>query len=153
MPCPLLIFCHSDYLIQIVVIKLHTWWQTVQIQISWFLKKPTDLDLHCLQNRTYPGSAGQGLRCRECNLKDGFQESAKSVCLANKPIWVCWRNTFSILTFSGQHLTPVVWSETVVAHCKGKEAVQKEPQDYIACIWDKRSWPTRCLDSNLIKTR
>ena len=22
--------------------------QTVQIQISWLLKKPTDLDLHCL---------------------------------------------------------------------------------------------------------
>ena len=25
------------------------------------LKKPTDLDIHCLQNRLYPGSAGQGL--------------------------------------------------------------------------------------------
>ena len=25
------------------------------------MKKPTDLDLHCLQNRIYPGSAGQGL--------------------------------------------------------------------------------------------
>ena len=24
-------------------------------------QKPTDLDLHCLQNRVYPGSAGQGL--------------------------------------------------------------------------------------------
>ena len=24
-------------------------------------EKPTDLDLHCLQNRVYPGSAGQGL--------------------------------------------------------------------------------------------
>ena len=33
----------------------------MQIQISWLLKKPTDLDLHCLQNRVYPGSAGQGL--------------------------------------------------------------------------------------------
>ena len=31
------------------------------IQISWLLQKPTDLDLHCLQNRIYPGSAGQGL--------------------------------------------------------------------------------------------
>ena len=61
MPCPLLIFSQSGYLIQIVVINLHTWWQTVQIQISWRLKKPTDLDLHCLQNRVYPGSAGQGL--------------------------------------------------------------------------------------------
>ena len=34
----------------------------MQIQISWLLQKPTDLDLHCLQNRVYPGSAGQGLR-------------------------------------------------------------------------------------------
>ena len=25
--------------------------------------KPTDLDLHCLQNRVYLGSAGQGLTC------------------------------------------------------------------------------------------
>ena len=25
------------------------------------LKKPNDLDLHCLQNRVYLGSAGQGL--------------------------------------------------------------------------------------------
>ena len=33
----------------------------MQIQISWLLQKPTDLDLHCLQNRIYLGSAGQGL--------------------------------------------------------------------------------------------
>ena len=37
----------------------------MQIQISWLLKKPTDLDLHCLQNRIYPGSAGQGLRYKK----------------------------------------------------------------------------------------
>ena len=41
-------FSQSDYLIQIVDIKSHTEWQTVQIQISWLLQKPTDLDLHCL---------------------------------------------------------------------------------------------------------
>ena len=61
MPWPLLIFSQSGYSIQIIVRNLHTWWQTVQIQISWLLQKPTDLDLHCLQNRVYPGSAGQGL--------------------------------------------------------------------------------------------
>ena len=49
MPCPLLIFSQSDYLIQIVNINTYTEWQTVQIQISWLLQKPTDLDLHCLQ--------------------------------------------------------------------------------------------------------
>ena len=65
MPHPLLIFSQSGYLIQIVVRNLHTWWQTVQIQISWLLQKPTDLDLHCLQNRIYLGSAGQGLSNRD----------------------------------------------------------------------------------------
>ena len=34
----------------------------MQIQISWLLNKPTDLNLHCLQSRVYPGSTGQGLR-------------------------------------------------------------------------------------------
>ena len=55
MPHPLLIFNQSDYLIWIVVIKSHIWWQTVQIQISWLLKKPTDLDLHCLQRQGISG--------------------------------------------------------------------------------------------------
>ena len=49
MPCPLLIVSQSDSLIQIVDINSYTDWQTVQIQISWLLQKPTDLDLHCLQ--------------------------------------------------------------------------------------------------------
>ena len=30
-------------------------WQTVQIQISWLLQKPTDLDLHCLQRQDISG--------------------------------------------------------------------------------------------------
>ena len=34
----------------------------MQIQISWLLQKPTDLDLHCLQRQVYPGSAGLGLK-------------------------------------------------------------------------------------------
>ena len=53
MPPPLLIFSQSECLIWIVAINSHTWWQTVQIQISWL--KPTDLDLHCL--------LGQGMSC------------------------------------------------------------------------------------------
>ena len=55
LPCPLLIFSQSDYLIQIVDINSHTEWQTVQIQISWLLQKPTDLDLHCLQRQGMSG--------------------------------------------------------------------------------------------------
>ena len=34
----------------------------MQIQVSWLLQKPTDLDLHYLQSRVYLGLAGQGLR-------------------------------------------------------------------------------------------
>ena len=33
----------------------------MQIQISWLLQKPTDLDLLCLQGGAYLGSTGPGL--------------------------------------------------------------------------------------------
>ena len=52
MPHLLLIVSKSDYLIWIVHINSHSEWQTVQIQISWLLQKPTDLDLHCFQKPT-----------------------------------------------------------------------------------------------------
>ena len=56
MSCPFLVFSLSNYLIQIVDINSHTEWQTVQIQISWLLQKPTDLDLlHCLQRQDISG--------------------------------------------------------------------------------------------------
>ena len=55
MPRPFLTFSQSDYLIRIVAISSHTLWQTVQIQISWLLQKPTDLDLHCLQKQGISG--------------------------------------------------------------------------------------------------
>ena len=51
MPRPFLIFSQSDVLIQTVDTNTHTQWQTVQIQISWLLQKPTNLDLHCLQRQ------------------------------------------------------------------------------------------------------
>ena len=55
MPHPLLIFSQSDYLIQVVDTNSNTEWQTVQIQISWLLQKPTDQDLHCLQRQDISG--------------------------------------------------------------------------------------------------
>ena len=58
MPRPLQTVSQSDYSIQVVDTNKHTEWQTVQIQISWLLKKQTDLDLHCLQRLV---SAGPGL--------------------------------------------------------------------------------------------
>ena len=33
----------------------------MQIQLSWLLQKPADLNLHCLQRQGISGSAGQGL--------------------------------------------------------------------------------------------
>ena len=56
---PLLIVRQSDSLIQIADIHSHSKWQTVQVQISWPLQKPTDLNLHCLQRQGIFGSAGQ----------------------------------------------------------------------------------------------
>ena len=55
MPRLFLIFSQSDCLIQIAAINSYTLWQTVQIQISWLLQKPTDLDLHCLQRQGISG--------------------------------------------------------------------------------------------------
>ena len=49
-----------NYLIRVVDTSSLNEWQTVQIQISWLLKKPTDLDLHCSQRQTYQGSEGPG---------------------------------------------------------------------------------------------
>ena len=47
----------------------------MQIQISWLLQKPTDLDLHCLQRQVYPGSAGQGLRVKNINSENSIQQN------------------------------------------------------------------------------
>ena len=55
MPCPLLIFSQSDYLIQVVDTNTNTELKTMQIQISWLLQNPTDLDLHCLQRQYISG--------------------------------------------------------------------------------------------------
>ena len=55
----------------------------MQIQISWLLQKPTDLDLHCLQNRVYPGSAGQGLT--------EHLQLDKTICLK----YMMWLNSIS----------------------------------------------------------
>ena len=55
MQCLLLLFSQSDCLIRIVAIYSYSLWQTVQIQISWLLQKPADLDLHCLQRQGTSG--------------------------------------------------------------------------------------------------
>ena len=66
---PLLTASQSDYSIQIVDINSHTERQTVKIQISWLLKKPTDLDLHCLQKKGTGISRFSRTRVKEYHLK------------------------------------------------------------------------------------
>ena len=63
MPRPLLTVSQSDSFIQIVDINSYTEWQTVQIQISWLLKKPTDLDLHWLQRQGISGLSRTRVNC------------------------------------------------------------------------------------------
>ena len=63
MPHPLLIFSQSEYLILVVDTNSHTYWQTVQIQISW----STDLDLHSLQRQGISAGVQQD-QGKLCNL-------------------------------------------------------------------------------------
>ena len=45
----------------------------MQIQISWLLKKPTDLDLHCLQRQGISGFSMT--RVNELTLSDGSDDA------------------------------------------------------------------------------
>ena len=85
MPHPLLIFGQSDYLIRIVAINSHIKWQTVQIQISWLLWKPTDLDLLCLQRQGISGFSRTRVNCTPVNwgwfrLYDGPRQLILAQC-------------------------------------------------------------------------
>ena len=54
----------------------------------------SDLDLHCLQNRVYPGSAGQGLRkITKTICKQWRPGSYAAYCThyENTPIQICWK--------------------------------------------------------------
>ena len=71
----------------------------MQIQISWLLQKPTDLDLHCLQNRVYPGSAGQRLNEIESDAQETFEEPNSRLsyaCLCICAVWSRYLGLYSI---------------------------------------------------------
>ena len=83
MPHPLLISSQSDYLIQVFDRNSYIFkWQTVQIQISWLLKKPTDLDLHCLLRQGMSCSAREGLKVRRQwhEFLELIKDNIKSFC-------------------------------------------------------------------------
>ena len=65
MPRPLLIISQSVCLTKVVDTNSHTKGQTVQIQISWLLQKPIDLDLHCLQRQGISGFSRSRVKYHE----------------------------------------------------------------------------------------
>ena len=46
-------FCPLYFIFWLIITSSHVALKTVWIQINWLLKKPADLDLHCLQDRWY----------------------------------------------------------------------------------------------------
>ena len=79
MPCPLLISSQSDYLIWVFDRNLIFNDKTVQIQISWLLQKPADLDLHCLLRQDMSCSAREGLTCKAIVPNIGNTDTRKHV--------------------------------------------------------------------------
>ena len=61
MPHPLLIFSQSDYLMQIVAINSYLMANSADPE--QFLKKPTDLELHCLQKQGISGLIRTRVKC------------------------------------------------------------------------------------------
>ena len=82
---PLVIFSQSDYLIWIVALNSHTQWQTVQIQISWLLQKPTDLDLYCLQRQGISGFSRTKVNAHEMWLRE-MDTLSEEITLSNSTL-------------------------------------------------------------------
>ena len=55
--------------------------------------EPTDLDLHCLQDRAYPGSAGQGLSKQQVSVI----KTRHNYPMNKLSHTIYWKSPFSIL--------------------------------------------------------
>ena len=68
---------------------------TVQIQISWLLKKPADLDIHCLQRKGISGLSRIRVKGHRYTLKgDNCQNSEKRLTLKGKTLLPMGANSF-----------------------------------------------------------
>ena len=151
MPHPLLIFSQSDYLIKVVHANSNTEWQTVQIQISWLLQKPTDLDLHCLQRQDISGCSRTMVNLNrlfsvwQCIWTDAYTVrsiSYKPVCFLhfkiNCKIMICFWWTGNGATWLDPHTAQ--WVAPVVT-----------TRYYYACQGDARKpimgWRENCCDN------
>ena len=70
----------------------------MQIQISWLLQKPTDLDLHCLQKQGYLGSVGQGLRKHDNDDEEDDICKTRKRPTADNDCYICGRVFFCLIT-------------------------------------------------------
>ena len=58
----------------------------MQIQISWLLQKPTDLDLHCLLRQGMSCSAREGLRGMDIHSVISFSKGANAMRKKSAPL-------------------------------------------------------------------
>ena len=108
---PFITVSQSDYLIQIVDINSHTERQTVQIQISWLLQKPTDLDLQCFQKQDISGfsrtrvSIYLAVCCLSAFRKvSGLKSSERSKVSLNKLLF--WALSTQVCTATARETRP-----------------------------------------------
>ena len=59
----------------------------MQIQISWLLQKPTDLDLHCLQRKGISGFSRTRVKLNHLVLQFLFFDFALKIMLLVDEIW------------------------------------------------------------------
>ena len=132
MPRPLLIYNQSDYLIRVFDRNSHIYWQTVQIQISWLLQKPTDLDLHCLLRPGMLCLAREGLSIwtdsSEQTVWTVFGLTALSKQCEHYLDWQLWANSVNSIWTNSSKQT--VW--TVF----GPTALSKQCEEYL----DRQLW-------------
>ena len=114
MPHPHLISSQKDYLIQVFDRNSQIKWQTVQIQISWLLQKPTDLDFHCLLRQGMSCSAREGLTAMHSDLVPSCL--LRLVCLNTYRIYkpLCKRKGSSDFQSFSVHTRPL-WLKFLLA--------------------------------------
>ena len=89
----------------------------MQIQISWLLQKPTDLDLHCLQRQGISGFSRTRIKADNLGLvkwKNAFESRFRSSCACTKYhpglcSWVMHSTVSMILLADSEGSDQTVW--------------------------------------------
>ena len=138
MPCPLLIFSQSDYLIQVVDTNSNTEWKTVQIQISWLLQKPTDPDLHCLQRQGISGFSRTRVNILSCfSIKTCcwyLSQFTKTLLMITHTIHVCFHEEIRTFFLSECSLTVAILHLTLVLLNLGIPCLRKQCRSRSVCF-------------------